>query len=305
MSRAGFPMMLGVAVLAGAGVATGQYVTAVGPEAVVETSSPPSTAPDGEIAELVDIGGGRTLYLECAGGGSPMILLEAGDESGVEEWQPVFAALAAETRTCAYDRAGVGRSVEATGCRAVDELLGDLEALLDAAELAGPYVLVGTSGGGFLMAGFAARHPDDVAGLVLLETPRASAFSRLPPEVRAAIACDSPSNIEHRDYIAVEHDIWDARAEIGEFPMTIISNDYGPDAPPGDQANVVDQQTWLVLSPDSNQVVVPSGHDVVWNESALVIDEILAVVAEARGPIEPIRLGDIGGRGLPTSTRQA
>ncbi len=59
------------------------------------------------------------------------------------------------------------------------------------------------------------------------------------------------------------------------------------------------------MSPDSNQVVVTSGHDVVWNESALVIDEILAVVAEARGPIEPIRLGDIGGRGLPTSTRQA
>ena len=213
-----------------------------------------------------------------------MILLEAGDESGVEEWQPVFASLAAETRTCAYDRAGIGRSVEAAGCRGVDELLGDLEALLAAADLAGPYLLVGASGGGYLMAGFAARHPDDVAGLVLVETPKAITISSLPPEVRDAISCDSPANVEHRDYIAVEHDVWDARAEIGDFPMTIISNDYGPDAPPGDeQTNAADQQGWLVLSPNSQQVVVTSGHDVVWSESALVTEEILAVLAVARG----------------------
>ena len=98
--------------------------------------------------------------------------------------------------------------------------------------------------------------------------------------MRAEIACDSPNNIEHRDYIAVEHEVWDARAEIGDFPMTVVSNDYGPEAPPGDeQTNVVDQQGWLVLSPNSKQVVVTSGHDVVWNESALVIEEILAVLA--------------------------
>ena len=106
--------------------------------------------------------------------------------------------------------------------------------------------------------------------------------------MRTDIACDSPNNIEHRDYIAVEHDVWDARSEIGDFPMTIISNDYGPDAPPGDeQTNVVDQQGWLVLSPNSEQVVVTSGHDVVWNESALVTEEILAVLAAARGSQTP------------------
>jgi hypothetical protein len=67
--------------------------------------------------------------------------------------------------------------------------------------------------------------------------------------VRADIACDSPTNIERRDYIGVEHEVWDARAEIGEFPMTIVSNDYGANAAPGDeQTNVTDQQTWLVLS---------------------------------------------------------
>jgi alpha/beta hydrolase fold len=273
------------AVIVGSGVApTGGSPTAAEPDPPAVTSNAAATTTDGEFAELFDVGEGRTLYLECAGEGSPLILLEAGDEAGVDQWQPVFASLAAETRTCAYDRAGIGQSAAANGCRGVDELLGDLEALLAAAQLAGPYLLVGTSGGGYLMAGFAARHPDDVAGLVLLETPKAITISSLPPAVRADISCDSPSNIEHRDYIAVEHDVWDARSEIGDFPMTIVTNDYGPEAPPGDeQTNVVDQQTWLVLSPNSKQVVVTSGHDVVWSESTLVIDEILAVLAATRG----------------------
>ncbi len=259
---------------------TGGRATAGAPGTTVDVSGGSSPTPDGEIDQLIDIGGGRELYLRCAGDGSPMILLEAGDQSGTEEWQPVFSSLASETRTCAYDRAGIGRSDEASGCRGVNELLGDLEALISVARLSGPYVLVGTSGGGYLMAGFAARHPDSVAGLVLLETPKAITISSVPEEVRADVACDSPNNIEHRDYIGVEHDVWDARAEIGDFPMTIVSNDYGPNAPPGDeQTNVVDQQTWLVLSPNSKQVVVTSGHDVVWNETSLVLDEILTVLA--------------------------
>jgi hypothetical protein len=193
-----------------------------------------------------------------------------------------------ETRTCDYDRAGIGRSAEATGCRDVVDLLDDIEALLAAAGLAGPYVLVGTSGGGYLMAGLAARRAAEVAGLMLVETPKAITVSTLPPEVVEQIACDSPTNIERRDYIAVDHAVWDARSEIGDFPMTIITNDYGPDAPPGDeQTNVADQQGWLVLSPNSKQVAVTSGHDVVGNESALVIDEILAVLAAARDTVGP------------------
>jgi hypothetical protein len=67
--------------------------------------------------------------------------------------------------------------------------------------------------------------------------------------------------------------------------MTIISNDYGAAAPPNDdtQTNVVDQRGWLVLSPNSKQVVVTSGHNVAENQPGLVIGEILAVLKAARG----------------------
>ena len=154
--------------------------------------------------------------------------------------------------------------------------------MLKAAGVKGPFVLVGTSGGGYLMSAFAARHPDDVAGLVLVETPKA--ITILSPELKALIACDAPTNIERRDYVAVEHAVWDNVKRIGDFPMTIISNDYGAAAPPNDdaQTNVPDQRGWLVISPNSKQVVVTSGHDVPENEPDLVIREILTVLEAAR-----------------------
>ncbi len=261
---------------------TGSPAATVSPVAATASPRPTQTPDPNAIAGLFDIGGGRTLYLTCTGSGTPTILLEAGDESGTEDWGLVAPALVKETRTCAYERAGVGRSVKATGCRQLDDILGDLEALLRVAGVSGPFVLVGASGGGYLMAGFAARHPDDVAGLVLAETPKA--ITIVPPELKAAIACDGPTNIERRDYVAVEHAVWDNLEKIGDFPMTIISNDYGAAAPPDDdaQTNVPDQRGWLVISPNSKQVVVTTGHDVPINEPTLVVREILAVLEAAR-----------------------
>ena len=247
------------------------------------TPTPEPTPDLNEVSAMFDIGGGRELYLQCAGNGSATILLEAGDESGVSQWNAVASGLIQHTRTCAYDRAGNGRSVDATGCRQLDDLLGDLEALLEVAQVDPPYLLVGASGGGYLMAGLAARRPADVAGLVLVETPKA--ITIMSPELEAAISCDAPTNVEHRDYYAVEHAVWDNRALIGDFPMTIISNDYGDAAPPGDEeTNVEDQLGWLVLSPNSRQVIVTSGHDVTGNQPGLVLEEILAVLEAAGQP---------------------
>jgi pimeloyl-ACP methyl ester carboxylesterase len=270
-----------VAAVASVPAASPQAVTA-SPRAETPTPRPAATPDPNAIAGFFDVGGGRTLYLTCTGIGTPTIFLESGDESEISQWRLVAPALERETRTCAYERAGVGRSAAATGCRQLDDILGDLEALLKAAGVKGPFVLVGTSGGGFLMSAFAARHPDDVAGLVLVETPKA--ITILSPELKALIACDAPTNIERRDYVAVEHDVWDNVKRIGDFPMTIISNDYGAAAPPNDdaQTNVPDQRGWLVISPNSKQIVVTSGHDLPENEPDLVVREILAVLEAAR-----------------------
>ncbi len=241
------------------------------------TTSTASTA--GEIDQVVDIGG-RGLYLRCRGSGSPTVIMEGGDEDTSGSYGFAGPAITAVTRTCVYDRANLGRSDPADGPRGLSELVGDLEALLDSAEVEGPYVLVGTSGGGYITAGYAFAHPDEVAGMVFVETP--SPFIDPPPEIVELTAWDSPSNIEKRDYLQVEKDAWAARTEIGDIPVTVISNDYGPDAEPGARTNVEDQKGWLVLSPSAKQIVVTTGHAVEEADPQLVIDAILDVVAAAR-----------------------
>ena len=247
------------------------------------TSSPSLEVPTAtsDILEgAFEVADGRKLYLVCRGEGTPTVIFEAGDESGREEWARVEPGISAVTRTCAYDRGGIGASDPVAGCRQLSDLTADLEQLLEAADVPGPYVLAAGSGGGFIAAGFAAGHREDVAGIVFADVPKA--FFDAPPEDVAATSCDNPANVEHRDYLKVEADAWNSRAEIGDIPVTIISNDYGPNADPLDAANVVNQQGWLVLSPLATQVIVQSGHDVANNEPALVIEEIIKVIDAAR-----------------------
>ena len=244
------------------------------------TASPEETA---DAPALVDIGDGRHLSVHCSGEGSPVVVLESGDESDQFQWSAVFEQLAAQTRVCAYDRAGNGSSDDATGCRRTPELLGDFSAMLAAVGAEPPYVLVGTSGGGFLMTSYAYAHPDQTAGIVLAETPHAIIPSREPKSLLAELDCRSPLNQEHRDYVAVERYAWTHRHRIGQIPMTVISNDYGDTWENAEQKNnVKGQRGWLVLSPLARQVVVTSGHDVPENEPDLTVREILRVLAAAR-----------------------
>ena len=155
--------------------------------------------------------------------------------------------------------------------------------MLEAVDADPPYVLVGTSGGGFLMTSFAYAHPEDTAGIVLAETPHAIIPSQAPKELLDELDCRSPLNQERRDYVAVERFAWEHRHRIGRIPMTVISNDYGQTYENEEQrTNVKGQQGWLVLSPLAKQVVVTSGHDVPEFESDLTVREILRVLDEAR-----------------------
>ncbi len=248
------------------------------------TTSAPATTVSGastsdDVDQVVDIGG-RGLYLRCTGSGTPTVIMEGGDGDTSSSYAFAEAQVSAVTRTCVYDRANLGRSDPADGPRGLSELVGDLEALLETAAVEGPYVLVGTSGGGYITAGYAFTHPDEVAGMVFVETP--SPFVDPPPEIVEETAWDHPANVEKRDYLQVEKDAWAARTEIGDIPVTVISNDYGADAVfTGEQTNVEDQKGWLVLSPRAEQVVVTTGHAVEEVDPQLVIDAILEVVASA------------------------
>jgi hypothetical protein len=126
-------------------------------------ASPASTVPAAQdLDRVVKIDGDRGLFLRCTGSGSPTLVLEGGDGDTSASYSFAEERLANMTRTCVYDRANLGSSDPAPGPRGLDELVGDLEALLEAAKVPAPYVLVGTSGGGYITAGL--RRPESTAG---------------------------------------------------------------------------------------------------------------------------------------------
>jgi pimeloyl-ACP methyl ester carboxylesterase len=118
---------------------------------------------------LYDIGG-RSLHMHCTGSGSPTVVLEGGLGEMSSNWARIAPAAAETTRVCAYDRAGQGWSDDADKPEDGLAVARDLHALLAAAGESGPIVLVGHSTGGVYAMTYAARYPDDVAGLVLLDS---------------------------------------------------------------------------------------------------------------------------------------
>jgi pimeloyl-ACP methyl ester carboxylesterase len=296
-------------------------------------SSP--TAASGDFTGLVDIGGGRQLWLECAGQGSPTILLEAGFRTRADLWsddliQPeaprtmVLPGVAAFTRVCAYDRPGTTTVTEGTLLpsrsdpvampRTADESVHDLHALLAAAAVPGPYVLVGHSYGGMLMRLYASTYPDEVVGMVLVDafsegleeqmTPEQwTAYTEIfqpVPEVLAGYA-----DLEFTDLDLSVAQVREATAAVPlpprpqspgvPFPLVVLSRGQ-PMAMPADlpggltgegleRAWTAEQDRLAALLPDARHVIASeSEHYIQLQQPELVIAAVQQVVAAVRDP---------------------
>lgn len=126
---------------------------------------------------LIDVGG-RNLYINCTGSGGPTVVLVSGLAETSTYWGGWIApAVARNTTVCAYDRAGQGRSDPPASPQDGAAVAADLHMLLDRAQIPGPYVLVGHSTGGAYARIFAARYPDQVAGMVMLDSQPNEALS--------------------------------------------------------------------------------------------------------------------------------
>jgi pimeloyl-ACP methyl ester carboxylesterase len=149
-------------------------VTALGPAL--------HAAVNGDFAGLVDIGGGRKMYLECRGAGSPTVVLVGGLRASADDWSladksapAVFPEVAKFTRVCAYDRPGTpvdekpSRSDPVSQPTTAGDAVADLHALLSATGEPGPCVLVGHSYGGLVVRLYASTYPKDLSGLVLVD----------------------------------------------------------------------------------------------------------------------------------------
>src|SRR5215217_6828674 len=156
-----------------------------------------------DFAGLVDIGGGRQMYMECQGKGRPTVVFVSGGGDRTETWsktldpsqQAVLPAIAENNRVCAYDRPGtflatgdseedfeLSRSTEVDQPTTLQDGVSDLHALLSASGERGPYVVVGHSVGGAISKLYASEYPQDVSGLVLIDY--------LPYQARNALTDD-------------------------------------------------------------------------------------------------------------------
>jgi pimeloyl-ACP methyl ester carboxylesterase len=287
-----------------------------------DTSLGPPDSPlhKGDFAGEVPIGHGRELYLECHGEGSPTVILEAGLRSRSDFWSErlpetpagptVLPGVAGFTHVCAYDRPGTtlgtedfSRSTPVKMPRTAADAVADLQKLIRAAHLKGPFVLVGHSTGGLITRLFAATHPDEVAGMV--EVDALSEFLQGPLDPAQIAAYDELNNgpIEGLDYPDLERILFRPsfaemraaahRHPLADIPLSVISRAIPLPLPAGLPAGLttpVVERAWresqdrlAELTLDAVQVIAHhSSHYVMFSQPELIIAQVRRVVEAVR-----------------------
>jgi pimeloyl-ACP methyl ester carboxylesterase len=283
----------------------------------------------GDFAGLVDIGG-RSLYHECRGTGSPTVVLVAGYRSSARYWSDdllhpeaprtmVLPAVAESTRVCAYDRPGTysaigeevfpSRSDPMAQPRTAPEVVAELHALLQTAEIPGPYVLAAHSLGGLIARLYASTYPDDVIGLVLVDAYSERLESLLPPErwqalVRLNQGFGTDTVVPIPGYGDVETLLWGAdnavvreavaASPLRSMPLAVLAHGR-PFALPQEAQGFTSaeleayfltaNEDLATLVPDARFfVAAESGHDIHQDQPELVTEAVRQVVAGVRNP---------------------
>ena len=290
---------------------------------VMPPSAPaPAESTGVSTGRSIDIGNGRKLFLECKGEGSPTVILESGIHDSSEYWvniQPnppaigpdVFTAVAEHTLVCRYDRPGTlipaeqakltDRSTAVTNPRTIEQVSADLDALIKAAGLEGPFLMVGHSFGGWLQTYYTQTHADEVGGLVLVD-----AFSARMPEFMGAkwpaysLVLNDPLGTaiskdpawETYDIAASVRQAEAAPALPKDLPMAVLSKTDPFPIPPDtlgftsadlESAWTKTQDALAKLVPNSPHIIAEgSDHYIQIREPDLVTSTIVLILERAR-----------------------
>ena len=246
---------------------------------------------------------GRQLFLSCVGDGEPTVVLVGGLTS---DWTDVQRRVSDTTRVCSYDKPNVlgSRSEHAPTPRDAAGMADELAALLDAAAVPGPYVVVGHSNGGMVAQLYAANHAEQIAGIVLVDSAtedqdlRAAELirSQRPAEQAEAMIAGmtampprliDPEQFDHptsREQLRASR----TNAPLPTVPMTVLVHGLPLDNLPPDLAGKYepiwqDMQRQLAATvPGSTyQIVAGTGHDIHHDRPDIVADAINDIVATA------------------------
>jgi pimeloyl-ACP methyl ester carboxylesterase len=243
------------------------------------------------VDAMVDVGG-RKLHLQCDGSGSPTVILEAGLTGDHRTWDTVFTKVVPSSRVCAYDRANIDPSEPAPTPRSASDMVDDLHTLLTKAHEDGPYVLVGFSFGGLITQLYASTYPDDVAGLVLVESNHPDEVEEFEAkQTKAQIAADREeleANDEGADVYRSFTEV-QAAPPVPDRPLVVVTAGRPVEWPPGwdprvfDRLRAAEQKDLVGLTSDGTQLIAEkSGHEVPLHEPDVVVKGIETVLAKAK-----------------------
>ncbi len=269
--------------VAGCSAESGGGATA--PPAAPSTPDPQSSESFFDRPYDVD---GRTLHLSCQGTGTPTVIYLHGLGGGGQDVNVALASrMPDRVRLCTYDRANVGRSGQQPGRHTGADSVEDLHALLAAAEIDGPYLLLGFSFGGLLAAMYAGTHPENVMGILMLDSSLPTddeVDALIPKDLRKAVQADAQANGERVDFYRTLEEAEALLDTIPDVPLTYVAAEpveLPPEWPVERMRKRIraEQKAFVARFPQGRLVTVESSHDVDLEQPELVIAELNRILA--------------------------
>ena len=234
---------------------------------------------------MVDIGG-RSLFMECRGSGRPTVIFLAGNQVPRGAMRGVEDALLQKgsVRVCDYDRASEGRSDPTADPQTDLDVVDDLAALLEAADIQPPYVLVGHSRGGDQTWLYADRHPQGVAGFMLMN----AGFFELDWDALHDVWSQAEIDEERANSEAGLGSAKQAATPLDGVPYVVMLSTFAQCASRTDVCGRIYPfyEAWaqeLADRTDSGRMVsVEAGHEIYQTQLDQVVEELESLIDEIR-----------------------
>lgn len=283
---------------------------------------------EGDFAGLIDIDG-RSLYLTCAGSGSPTVVLVTGYRDTSDIWSidqrnptdprtMVMPSVGEFTRVCAYDRPGtatplgdkdfISRSDAIPQPRTAQDAVDELYALVHAAGIETPFVLAAHSLGGALARMYASDHPEDVIGLVLIDAYNEFIEELMTPEQWTSLVAynhdlGTDDIIPIPDYGDIETIPYGspnpelrAAASLGDMPLAVLAHGvpFEIDQPPDGFTSGAELEDYLTRANEKLATLAPNSRYWVGETSGHYIhqDQPELVVEAIRQVVTGVREPD-------------
>lgn len=231
---------------------------------------------------------GNEVYVSCSGGPGPTVIFEAAIGGDHSLW-PIAEQIRTRAYACVYDRPGNGESSVPDQPMTARADVADLHELLQVAGIPRPVVMVGHSYGGLIAWMEAVEHPDDVAGVVLIDASHPDQYTRWDAVMSADQRRQLREGLANFPYVDFPASLQEAANEFGSLPsipLTVITGTNVDQSACDDGLPCQAMHTiWLelqdeyaALRPVARHIEASTGHYVQDEDPDLVVDEILRLL---------------------------